>query len=396
MSNKNWDKINQSTKAVWAGEEQTFFEGAAQVPVVNSVSYSHDDVDEWLDVALGKKEGHIYSRNTNPTVKVFEEKMRVLEGAEAATSFSTGMAAISGILFALLSPGKKVVSVKDTYGGTSFVFMDHMPRFNIDVEMCETHDQDAIEAETLKGCDLLYLETPTNPTMKVLDLKRLIAAGKKVGAIVVVDNTFATPINQNPLALGADLVVHSATKFIGGHSDALGGIVCGTKELIDKIYGFREINGATLDAHSAYLLLRGLKTLKLRIDCHNSNALKLAQYLESHDKVDGVFYPGLESSPTHELAKSQMSGFSGMLSFSLKGGFDAVRNFLPQIRFAHRAAHLGGVETIVGPPRTTSHVELNEEQRQKLGIPESLIRCSVGIEDIDDIIADFEQALDSI
>lgn len=396
MTNKKWDNIGPATKSVWAGEEQSFFEGAAQVPVVNSVSYSHDDVDEWLDVALGKKQGHIYSRNTNPTVKVFEEKMRVLENAEAATSFSTGMAAISGILFALMSPGKRIVSVKDTYGGTSFVFMDHMPRFNVNVTMCETHDQDQIEAETLRGCDLLYLETPTNPTMKVLDLKRLIAAGKKVGAIVVVDNTFATPINQNPIALGADLVVHSATKFIGGHSDALGGVVCGSKELIDKIYGFREINGATLDANSAYLLLRGLKTLKLRIDQQNANALALASFLENHNKVDSVFYPGLDNNPFHEIAKGQMSGFSGMLSFSLKGGFQSVRNFLPQIRFAHRAAHLGGVETIVGPPRTTSHVELTEEQRQQLGIPETLIRCSVGIEDIDDIIADFDQALDSI
>jgi len=322
--------------------------------------------------------------------------MRILEDAEAATSFATGMAAISNILFTLLNPGGRVVSVKDTYGGTSIVFMEHLPRFGIDVTMCETHDQDIIEAQTLKGCDLLYLETPTNPTMKVLDLKRLIAAGKKAGAIIVVDNTFATPINQNPLALGADLVVHSATKFIGGHSDALGGIVCGDADLIKKIYDFREINGAALDANSAYLLLRGLKTLKLRIQCHNSNAMALAQFLESHPKVDKVFYPGLESDPGHVIAKGQMSGFSGMLSFSLKGGFDAVRNFLPQIRFAHRAAHLGGVETIVGPPRTTSHVELTEEQRQELGFPESLIRCSVGIEDIEDIIADFDQALNDI
>lgn len=396
MSNQNWDNIKQSTRAVWAGETETFFEGAAQVPIVNSVSYSHDDVDEWFEVATGKREGHIYSRNTNPTVKVFEEKMRVLEDAEAATSFSTGMAAISGILFTLLSPGQRVVSVKDTYGGTSVVFMDHLPRFKIDVEMCETHDQDAIEAETLKGCDLLYLETPTNPTMKVLDLKRLIAAGKKAGAIVVVDNTFATPINQNPLALGADLVVHSATKFIGGHSDALGGVVCGNADLVKKIYEFREINGATLDANSAYLLLRGLKTLKLRIERQNENAFALAKFLQGHKNVDTVFYPGLESDAGHEIAKKQMRGFSGMLSFSLKGGFESVRHFLPQIRFAHRAAHLGGVETIVGPPRTTSHVELSEEGRQTLGIPESLIRCSVGIEDIEDIITDFEQALESI
>jgi len=396
MTNKNWNNIAQATKAVWAGEEETFMEGAAQVPIVGSVSYSHDDVDEWFEVATGKRKGHIYSRNTNPTVAVFEEKMRVLEGAEAATSFATGMAAISNILFTLLSPGQRVVSVKDTYGGTSIVFLEHLPRFNIGVTMCETHDQDAIEAEALKGCDLLYLETPTNPTMKVLDLKRLIAAGKKVGAIVVVDNTFATPINQNPLALGADLVVHSATKFIGGHSDALGGVVCGSADLVKKIYGFREINGATLDANSAYLLLRGLKTLDIRIAKQNENAMALAEFLAEHDKIEQVFYPGLKNDPGHEIAKDQMSGFSGILSFSIKGGFDAVRNFLPQIRFAHRAAHLGGVETIVGPPRTTSHVELTEQQRQDLGIPETLIRCSVGIEAIEDIIADFDQALASI
>ena len=396
MSNKSWINISPATKAVWAGEEETFVEGAAQVPIVNSVSYSYDDLDEWFDVATGKRKGHIYSRNTNPTVTVFEEKMRILEGAEAATSFATGMAAISNILFSLLSPGQHVVSVKDTYGGTSVVFLNHLPRFNINVTMCETHDQDAIEAEIFRECDLLYLETPTNPTMKILDLKRLIAAGKKVGAIIVVDNTFATPINQNPLALGADLVVHSATKFIGGHSDALGGIVCGSADLIKKIYEFREINGATLDANSAYLLLRGLKTLDIRIEKQNKNAMMLAQFLLNHDKVEQVFYPGLESDIGHEIAKGQMKGFSGMVSFSLKGGFDAVRNFLPQIRFAHRAAHLGGVETIVGPPRTTSHVELSEKQRQDLGIPESLIRCSVGIEAIEDIIADFDQALNSI
>ena len=229
--------------------------------------------------------------------------------------------------------------------------------------------------------------------MKILDLKRLIAAGKKVGATIVVDNTFATPINQNPLALGADLVVHSATKFIGGHSDALGGVVCGRADLVKKIYGFREINGATLDANSAYLLLRGLKTLDIRIAKQNENAMALAEFLLQHDNVDKVFYPGLVDDPGHEIAKGQMSGFSGMLSFSLKGGFDSVRNFLPQIRFAHRAAHLGGVETIVGPPRTASHVELTEQQRQDLGIPESLIRCSVGIEAIEDLIADFDQAL---
>ncbi len=396
MANKDWGKVKQGTKAVWAGEGETYFEGAAQVPIVNSVSYNHDDLDEWFEVATGKREGHIYSRNTNPTVQVFEEKMRILESAEAATSFSTGMAAISNTLFALLSPGERVVTVKDTYGGTSIVFLEHLPRFGIDVKMCETNDADEIEAEINKGCDLLYLETPTNPTMKVLDLKRLIKAGKKQNAVVMVDSTFATPINQNPIALGTDLVVHSATKFIGGHSDAMGGVICGRSDLVKKVYSFREINGATLDANSAYLLLRGLKTLKLRIEKQNDNAMALAEYLSNHKNVEDVFYPGLEGDAGHEVAKSQMKGFSGMLSFSLKGGFYDVRKILPNLRFAHRAAHLGGVETIVGPPRTTSHVELTENQRQKLGIPESLVRCSVGIEDIEDIIDDFSQALAKI
>ncbi len=396
MTKQNWQNISQSTKAVWAGETEPFFEGCAQVPIVNSVSYSHDDMDHWFEVATGKRKGHIYSRNTNPTVQVFEEKMRVLEDAEAATSFSTGMAAISNTLFALLSPGQRVVSVKDTYGGTSFVFLEHLPRFGIEVSLCETNDIEAIKAEIKKGCDLLYLETPTNPTMKVLDLKKLIAAGKAQGAVVMVDNTFATPINQNPIEFGADLVVHSATKFIGGHSDAMGGIICGRADLVKQVYSFREINGAALDANSAYLLLRGLKTLKLRIDQQNSNAMALAEFLMNHKKVENVFYPGLESDPGHEVAKGQMKGFSGMLGFSLKGGFDDVRKLLPNLRFAHRAAHLGGVETIVGPPRTTSHVELNEAQRAELGIPESMVRCSVGIEDIEDIIEDFAQALDKI
>jgi cystathionine gamma-synthase len=396
MSDQKWRNISQGTKAVWAGEMKPFFEGSAQVPIVNSVSYHHDDIDEWYDVATGKREGHIYSRNTNPTVAVFEEKVRVLENAEAATSFSTGMAAISNTLFTFLSPGQRVVSLKDTYGGTSVVFLEHLPRFGIDVALCETQDMAEIEAEIDKGCDLLYLESPTNPTMKIQDLKRLAEYGKSKGAIVVVDNTFATPINQNPLALGADLVVHSATKFLGGHSDAMGGVICGIKELVKKVYAFREINGAALDANSAFLLLRGMKTLKLRITQQNANAMALAEFLSSHEKVDQVFYPGLATDPYHDVAKRQMTGFTGMLSFALKGDFSSVRHFLLALRFVHKAAHLGGVETIVGPPRTTSHVELTERQRQQLGIPESLIRCSVGIEDIEDIIADFSQALDHL
>ena len=247
-----------------------------------------------------------------------------------------------------------------------------------------------------KGCKLLYLETPTNPTLKVLDLKRLIAVAREVGAIVVVDNTFASPINQQPLALGADLVLHSATKYLGGHSDAMGGIVCGKKELIQQIFHYREINGATLHANTAYMLLRGIKTLELRVLRQNENAIKLSKYLENHQKVEEVFYPGLTSHPSHEIAKSQMSGFGGVLAFSLKGEFDKVKVFLNNLEFAHLAASLGSVGTLIGPPKVTSHVEATEEERKQLGIPESLIRCAVGIENIEDIIADFEQALSKV
>ncbi|MBN1120554.1 MAG: cystathionine gamma-synthase family protein [Anaerolineae bacterium] len=386
----------RGTLAVWAGEEEYLMQGATQVPVVHSVSFGYRDVDEWLRVATGEEPGHIYSRNTNPTVAAFEQKIRALEGAEAATSASTGMGIISSTLHAFLSPGDRVVSVKDTYGGTNLLFTEFLPRLNIDVALCDTTDHEAIEAEIAKGCKILYLESPTNPTVKVMDIERLAAAGHRVGVTVIVDNTFATPINQNPLELGADLVLHSATKYLGGHADALGGVICGSRELIDAVYHYREINGATLHPMAAYLLLRGMKTLHLRIRQQNENAMAVARYLESHPAVEQVFYPGLESHPGHAIAKRQMRGFGGMLSFILKGDFDTVKRFLPRLRYAHAAANLGAVETIVGPPATTSHVELTAEERAAAGIPESLIRYSVGIEDIDDLIGDLEGALKNL
>jgi cystathionine gamma-synthase len=390
-------QLNLGTLSVWAGEEEYLMQNATQVPVTHSVSFGYKNVDEWLQVALGRKPGHIYGRNTNPTVHVFEEKVRQLEGAESATSAATGMGIISSTLFALLSPGDRVVSVKDTYGGTNKLFIEFLPRFQIKVTLCDTIDHKEIEAEVAKGCKVLYLESPTNPTVKVIDIARLAKAGREAGAVVIVDNTFATPINQNPLHLGADLVLHSATKFLGGHADALGGVICGKKELIDRIYHFREINGATLHPTAAYLLLRGMKTLHLRIRRQNESALKIARFLESHPAVGRVFYPGLESHKGYEIARTQMRGFGGVLSFELKENtFEAVRQFLPRLNYAHMAANLGAVETIAGPPATTSHVECTAEERAAMGIPESLIRYSVGVEDTEDLIADLEQALSGI
>ncbi len=239
---------------------------------------------------------------------------------------------------------------------------------------------------------MLYLETPTNPTLKVVDIEPLTAAAHEVGAIVVVDNTFATPINQQPLALGADLVVHSATKFLGGHADALGGALAGRRDLVEAVYHYREITGAALSPHDAYLLLRGMKTLALRIERQNETAPRIAAWLEAHAGVEAVFYPGLESNVGHEIAARQMRASAAC--WLLAGGrLRGRQRVLPKLRLAHRAANLGAVETIAGMPATTSHVECTAEERAAMGIPEGLIRYSVGIEDPDDLIADLEQAI---
>lgn len=394
MSDRNEHPgLSPATLAVWAGEEDSLVAGATQVPIVYSAAYGYPDVDAWLDAALGRASGHIYSRNTNPTVAALEAKVRTLEGAAAAASFASGMAAISNTLFTLLSPGDRVVSVKDSYGGTNKLFLEFLPRFGIQVELCDTTDHEAIEAAVGRGCRVLYLESPTNPTLKVVDIARLAAAGHRAGAVVLTDNTFATPINQNPLALGADLVIHSATKFLGGHADALGGLVCGDADLVGRIYHFREINGACLDPMAAFLILRGLKTLALRVERQNASALAIARWLESQPAVAAVFYPGLASNVHHDVARRQMRGYGGVLSFMLKGGFEAVKRVLPALALARRAANLGAVETIAGPPATTSHVECTPAEREAMGIPEGLIRYSVGIEDPRDLMADLARAL---
>ncbi len=390
--------IGQSTQSIWGGEqEHELYERSTQVPVVHSVSFAYKDIDTWHKVALGEAEGHIYSRNTNPTVRAFEDKVKELEGAEAATSFSSGMAAISNTLATFLKPGDRIVSIKDSYGGTNVIFNEFLPPLNIEVSLCETGDYAQIESEIAKGCKVLYLETPTNPTIKITDIKRLSAAAKKVGALVVVDNTFATPINQRPLALGADITLHSASKYLGGHADALGGVICGNQDLVKKVYHYREINGATLAPMDAYSLLRGMKTLKLRVQRQNESAMLIATYLQNHPLVDHVNYPGLTSHPGHEVAKEQMNGgFGGMLSFAVKGGLESIKKFLPKLKYAHMAANLGCVETVVGPPFTTSHVECSAEERMAAGIPEGLVRYSTGIEDVEDLIADLEQAFKEI
>ncbi|QHD01919.1 cystathionine gamma-synthase [Pseudomonas sp. S04] len=380
------------TRAVWGGEQGGHPYNATQTPIVASAAYAYDDIDVWYDVALGKAPGFIYSRMSNPTVETLEAKIRQLEQAESAVAFSSGMAAISSVLYTFLANGDRVVSTKDSYGGTNKIFEEFLPRMGVQVTLCETFDHAEIEAQIAKGCRVLYLETPTNPTLKILDIQRLVAAAKRVGALVVADNTFATPLNQNPLALGVDVVIHSATKFLSGHGDVLGGLVCGSETLMAQVRHYREINGASLDPFSAYLIIRGIKTLVLRMRQQQHSARVLADYLCSEALVESVNYPGLPSHPNHSVAAAQMRGFGAIVSFVLVGGMDTVKVLLPRLRYAHCAGNLGAVETIYGPARTTSHVENTLQERLALGISEGLVRVSVGIEDTDDLLADLQQA----
>ena len=386
-------KAGPSTRSVHLATRADPATGAVAPPVVESSAFAYPDLKTWRAVALKQAEGHIYGRNSNPTTQLLEEKVAALEGAERATTFATGMAAISTTLFALLSPGDRAVTVRDAYGATYLHFTEILPRFGIECQICETDDHAEIEEAIAQGCDLVYLESPTNPVLKVVDLARLAEAGRQVGAITVVDNTFATPINQNPIELGADLVIHSATKYLAGHSHVLGGVVCGDNELVETVYRHRELTGPSMQAHTAGLLLHSLKTLGLRVERHNENALGLARFLEGHPKVEAVYYPGLESDPGHEIARQQMRGFGGVLSFAVDGGLDAIGRFLPHLRYAYMAANLGQVETIVGPPAVTSHVECTEEEMAAAGIPPGLVRYSAGIEDLEDLKADLKQAL---
>jgi cystathionine gamma-synthase len=381
-----------STRAVWGGEDAAGPHGATVPPVYFGVTFAYDDLDEWHEVGAGRRAGHVYSRNTNPTTGRVRGEAARARGRRCGHQLRHGHGRHQQYAVRA-ARARQTRRVHSRHVRRSRIFTEYLPGYGVDVMLCDTGDTEALEREIARGCDLLYLETPTNPTLKVLDIAGLAARARAAGATTVVDNTFATPINQRPLELGADLVVYSATKYLGGHSDAMGGIVCGDADRVRTIFCFREINGASLDAMSAFLLTRGLKTLELRVLRQNDSALQIAAYLEQHPAVEQVFYPGLESHPHHDIARRQMQGYGGVLSFSLKGGPAAVRTLLGGLRLAHRAASLGSVGTLVGPPAVTSHVELTPAERAAAGIPESLVRYAVGVENTRDLIADLENAL---
>ncbi len=335
-----------------------------------------------------------YTRWGNPTTEVWEKVIADLEGGEKGLAFASGMAAVSTTLFGLLAPGDHVVAGASLYTATTELFSVDLPAIGVEVDFVDPTDSEAFARAIRHETRMLYVETPTNPTMLLTDLAAVCQLGVETGILAVVDNTFASPYNQKPLAAGADVVVHSATKYLSGHSDVVAGCVVTDAETAERLWRKRTLLGGSLDPFAAWLLLRGMKTLAVRMERHNRNALAIARALESHPAVLRVIYPGLPSHPQHELAVRQMTGFSGMVAFEVAGGREAGVRMVESTRLALLAVSLGGVETLIEHPASMSHAPLTDEHLQRAGIPPGLIRLSVGIEDPDDLIADLQQALD--
>lgn len=372
-----------STKCIHACNYYDDLVGGAMPPIYNSTANSFD-----------KDTGSLYyPRYLNlPTQKAVAGKIAALEHAEDGLLFSSGMAAISSTLFSFLSIGDHVIFAADLYGGTHFLVKSEFEKAGIQVSFVKSNKTEDYASEIKENTKLIYIETPSNPLLRIIDIKGVADLAKKNNILTAIDNTFASPINQNPITLGIDIVIHSGTKYLNGHSDVLSGVIVSSKEIIEKIKPYAVNHGATLYEQACYLLERGLRTLALRINRHNENALKLAQYLESHEMVNKVFYPGLESHPDHELAKAQMKGFGGVLSFELKCKRENCKEIVSKLKLAREAGSLGGVETTLCFPAESSHAKMSPEDRLKAGISDSLVRLSVGIEDIEDLIADFEGA----
>ena len=385
-----------STKAVHAGDKRGSSTGAVVEPIYETSVFAFSSTKQLVDVMGEKAEGYVYTRYGNPTTRSVENKMAELEQSEDAAVFSSGMAAIATTFFTLASSGDHVVSTRDLYGGTLEFFNKVLPKFGVEATLVEATDPDEIRSATRGNTKVIYAETPSNPTLKVADLSAVAKIGKEKGATVVVDSTFASPYNTKPTELGVDVVVHSATKYLCGHNDVTAGVVCGSERFVKELKKTRKSLGGTLDPLAAWLLLRGLKTLGLRMERHNSNGIKVATYLERHPKVKTVHYPGLESHPQHAIAKQQMTGFGGVVSFEIDRDFETTVKFVENLKLCSLASSLGGTETLVTQPVTASHYFVSVEDRKKAGITDQLIRLALGIEDPEDIIADLEQAFNKV
>jgi cystathionine gamma-synthase len=361
-------------------------------PVCLTATYKFEKSDDLIDV-VQHHSGHIYSRWDNPTVQAVENALAQLEDYAHALAFGSGMAAITTSILTFLDRESRVVYQREIYGGTHEFLHDYLPRLGVSTSGVNCYDVDAILSEIEKGLTILYLETPTNPTLRVVGLEPLVEAAHKKGAIVMLDSTFASPINQHPKDYDVDVVIHSATKYLGGHHDLTGGFICCEEKYFEPIWRYRKILGGVMDPLTAFLTLRGLQTLLLRVQRQNESAIEIARFLERQKKVKAVYYPGLESNPDFDIAQRQMKGFGGMLSFDLDADFEATKAFMDNIKFIKLAPSLGGVTSLATQPITNTHVGLSPESRAKAGVSESLVRISVGVEDVGLLIQDLEQAL---
>ncbi|HNX08582.1 MAG TPA: aminotransferase class I/II-fold pyridoxal phosphate-dependent enzyme [Methanothrix sp.] len=384
------------TRCVHAGEGHHPF-GAHVTPIYQTSTYVFENTEQ-AAIAFSKGPAYRYIRSppNTPTHAAFIDKICSLEGGTSGLAFASGMAAETALVLSRLKKGDHLLSTDIIYGGSFGLFSTLLTRFGIDVDFVDTTDIEKVKSALRENTKLVFLETPSNPTLAVSDIGEIARIAHVAGAWLAVDNTFSTPYFQRPLLLGADVVVESCTKYIGGHGDLLGGVATGSKETISAMRKVAVLAGGTMGTHEAWLCLRGLKTLHLRMKKHAENALMLAQYLEAHPSVARVNYPGLESHAEHSLAKRQMSGWGGMLSFEVRGGLEAARRFMNSLKLASLAVSLGSVDTLVEHPASMTHAEMPKQMREKMGIGDGLVRASVGIEDGDDILDDFAQALDSM
>jgi cystathionine gamma-synthase len=364
-------------------------------PVHLTATYKFDKSDDLIDVVQNRS-GFLYSRWDNPSVVEVEKELAALEGYDKALGFGSGMAAITTAVMANVNAASRIIATRELYGGTFEFFDDVLQRLKIDVVFVNCWDAGLLLKEIDKGVDLLYLESPTNPLLRIVDVKPLAAAAHRQGAIVMLDSTFASPINQRPLDLGVDVAIHSATKYIGGHHDITAGFLCCNSPHFDNLWTHRKILGGVMDPMTAFLASRGLKTLELRIQRQNKSAMQIAAFLEKNDKIKTVYYPGLSSHPDHKIAKKQLQGFGGMLSFEIDGDFNQTKLFMDRLKVVKLATSLGGVTSLANQPITNTHAGLSPQNRAKAGISESLVRLSVGIESTAMLIEDLNNALEAV
>ena len=390
-------RFGRTTQTIHAGQHPDPITGAVAPPIFQASTFAFANSQQGADRFAGGDDGFIYTRMGNPTVARLEEAVATLEGGAGGIATSSGMAALCTTAFALLNAGDHVVGTASVYGPSRVVFERDFSRFEVASTFVDTSDVDAVRAALRPNTRLVFVETPANPTIVLTDLRAVAEVAHEHGAPVLVDNTFATPLLQRPLEHGADLVMHSATKFLNGHTDVVAGIiVAGAEDLLQRIRPVHRYLGACVDPHQSWLVLRGLKTLAMRVRASQANAVRVASFLEGHPKVEWVRYPGLPSHPQHQLAERQMDGPGALISFEVKGGVAAGRQLLDNVRLMTLAVSLGGIETLIQHPASMTHAAMRREDRIAAGITDGLVRVSVGCEDIDDLLSDFTQALRAV